>query len=257
MSWLLAPAFFLIALLYAAVGFGGGSSYTALLALAGTDYRLLPALSLVCNIAVTAGGTWRFARAGHIPWRQALPLVAVAVPFAWIGGMITISELWFTGLLGVSLFGAGLIMLLYRPIVPGETLLAVSPPRFARNMGLMAAAAVLGLLSGIVGIGGGIFLAPLLYLIRWGDSRAIAGTACVFIVSNSIAGLSGQFAKLMDENMAMALLDYWPLLAAVLVGGGIGSWLGARRLPLIWMQRGTALLILVVAIRLIWLTIVR
>ncbi|WOE74956.1 sulfite exporter TauE/SafE family protein [Alterisphingorhabdus coralli] len=253
MPWLLAPAFLLIALLYAAVGFGGGSSYTALLALAGTDYRILPALSLICNIAVTTGGCWRFARAGHIPWRRAFPLVVIALPFAWIGGLLAIPQLWFIGLLGASLGVAGGLMLLYRPPLSVELEQGAGA---LQGYGLFAASACLGLLAGIVGIGGGIFLAPLLYLTHWGDSRSIAGTASLFIVGNSIAGLSGHYARLAGDAEAIAaLISYWPLLPAVLIGGAIGSWLGAKKLPLIWMQRGTGLLILMVALRLIWLTI--
>ncbi|MEO1045984.1 MAG: sulfite exporter TauE/SafE family protein [Pseudomonadota bacterium] len=253
MPLLLAPAFFLIALLYAAVGFGGGSSYTALLALAGTDYRILPVLSLICNIAVTSGGCWRFARAGHIPWRRAWPLVGIALPCAWVGGLLSVSQPQFTALLGLSLLVAGGIMLFYQPPL---AVAEAAPEHKAPPIMLLPMAGFLGLLAGIVGIGGGIFLAPLLYLARWGDSRAIAGTASLFIVGNSFTGLSGQFARLADDGTAIAaLIGYWPLLPAVLVGGGIGSWLGAKKLPLIWMQRGTAVLILMVAIRLIWLTV--
>lgn len=258
MPLLLAPAFFFIALLYAAVGFGGGSSYAALLALMGTDYRILPALSLICNIVVTAGGCWRFARAGHIPWRRALPLVAAALPCAWAGGLLSIGQAAFTGLLGTALAVAGGVMLLYRPLQQASGCEAPDDVNItgANTVTLIIAAGLLGLLAGVVGIGGGIFLAPLLYFTQWGDGRAIAGTASLFIVSNSIAGLSGQFAKLSQAGEAMAMLAYWPLLPAVLIGGFIGSWLGARQLPLLWMQRGTGMLILAVAVRLIWLTVV-
>lgn len=104
--WLI-PAFLGTALLYASVGFGGGSTYNALLALAGVDYRVLPAIALTCNIIVVIGGTWRFHRAGLLPWRRALPLVLVSAPFAGLGGLTPITETAFLALLASSLFVAG------------------------------------------------------------------------------------------------------------------------------------------------------
>ena len=151
--------FFTTALLYASVGFGGGSTYSALLALAGFDFRLLPILSLACNLVVVSGATIRFARAGTIPWRRALALSLIAAPLAFLGGLTPIREEHFLMLLGGSLVLTGLALLLPRaPEAEGI------PSRLGRFMPLIAAP--LGYFAGLVGIGGGIFLAPPLPLER-------------------------------------------------------------------------------------------
>ena len=107
----LALLFGLTAALYAAVGFGGGSTYNALLALWGVDYRILPAIALICNIIVVTGGSIRFARAGLVPWRRLWPILLLSAPLAWAGGRMPISEALFTGMLGLSLLAAGLLLL--------------------------------------------------------------------------------------------------------------------------------------------------
>lgn len=241
------PLVFLFALtaaLYASVGFGGGSTYNALLALWGVDYRLLPAIALVCNIIVVTGGTLRFASAGAVPWRRAAPIALVAAPFAWAGGLTPTSEKAFLGLLGGSLTVAGVLLLL--PARRGDG----SPrPGPAWREPLIGAA--IGYLSGLVGIGGGIFLSPVLHLTRWGGARPIAATASLFILVNSIAGLVGQLMKLGPAAPAAAS-DWWPLALAVLVGGQIGSWAGLKLLPESVVRRLTGVLILYVALRLVW-----
>ncbi|MBV9930453.1 MAG: sulfite exporter TauE/SafE family protein [Alphaproteobacteria bacterium] len=240
---ILAPFFFVTALLYGAVGFGGGSTYSALLVLAGSDYRAVPVVSLACNILVVAMGSWRFARSGHVDWGRIWPLLALSVPLAWLGGRLVVAEALFVGLLAVSLFCAALLML-WPPRWQRE-----GPPRFASSWAYAMAGGGLGFLAGLVGIGGGIFLAPLLYLLRWGTPRAIAGTSAVFILANSIAGLAGQLAK--DRAAAGAFLAaHWPLFPAVLAGGLIGATLGSRRLDPKYVRILTALLILYIAVRL-------
>lgn len=240
---LLALSFFVIALLYAAAGFGGGSTYTALLVLADTDYRAVPILSLMCNILVVTVGTWQFASQGHLDWRRSWPLFLLSVPAAWLGGRLQIGETWFVGLLAAALFSAGLLML-WQPHWQRE---AVTPRR-ARWVDPVAGG-VLGFLAGVVGIGGGIFLAPLLYLLRWGAPRAIAATCAAFILVNSIAGLAGQASKGLGAASAV-MADHAALFPAVLVGGFIGSGLGAKRIDPKWVRVLTALLILYVAVRL-------
>ena len=107
----LAALFFVTALLYAAVGFGGGSTYNALLVLSGADYRTIPIIALGCNILVVSVGSWRFARSGHVDWRRIWPLFVFSIPMAWVGGRLVVAELAFVGLLAASLFAAGLLML--------------------------------------------------------------------------------------------------------------------------------------------------
>lgn len=241
---LLALGFLVTALLYASVGFGGGSTYSALLALSGLDYRLLPLISLACNIVVVTGGSIRFARAGLTPWKKALVIIALGAPMSFLGGLTPIKEATFLALLGASLVLTSLTMLI--PVRENES---GAPTRFARWMPL--AAAPLGYFAGLVGIGGGIFLAPLLHLARWDTPRAIAATASLFILVNSLFGLAGQMLKNDPGLFGTALSAALPLLIAVVIGGQIGSLLAARLLPPQWIRWLTALLVLVVGVRLL------
>lgn len=254
MVWLI-PAFFLTALLYAMVGFGGGSTYSALLILGGTDYQLLPAISLSCNIIVVAGGVWHFGRDGALPWVRFWPFVVLSVPMAWIGGSLRISETVFVGLLGMVLLVSGLAML-WQSLRPGPQ--AAQVAQVARGWGAggrlfaWSAGALIGLLSGIVGIGGGIFLAPLLHLTAWGSARSIAAASSLFILLNSVAGLGGQLFKL--ENIARLgeLTTYAWLVVAVLLGGQIGSRVGANNLPGQKIRMLTGILVVAVGLRLLF-----
>lgn len=241
---LLALAFLVTALLYASVGFGGGSTYSALLALSGLDYRLLPLVSLACNIVVVTGGSLRFARAGVTPWKQALVIVCLGAPASFVGGLTPIKEATFLTLLGASLVLTALTML-----IPVRDSVNGSATRFARWMPL--AAAPLGYFAGLVGIGGGIFLAPLLHLARWHQARGIAATASLFILVNSLFGLAGQLLKHEPDLFGAAIYAALPLLIAVVIGGQVGSLMAARLLPPKWIRWLTALLVLVVGVRLL------
>jgi uncharacterized membrane protein YfcA len=241
---LLALAFLVTALLYASVGFGGGSTYSALLALSGLDYRLLPLVSLACNIVVVTGGSIRFARAGLTPWKKALVIVALGAPASFLGGLTPIKETTFLTLLGASLVLTSLFML-----VPVRENAEGAPTRFARWMPL--AAAPLGYFAGLVGIGGGIFLSPLLHLARWHEARGIAATASLFILVNSLFGLAGQMVKNGPDLFGQAIGAALPLLIAVVIGGQVGSLMATRLLPPQWIRWLTALLVLVVGVRLL------
>ncbi|NVD44221.1 sulfite exporter TauE/SafE family protein [Qipengyuania atrilutea] len=247
MIWL-AAAFFLTALLYAAVGFGGGSTYSALLALSGIDYRVLPLISLACNIVVVTGSTIRFARAGVTPWRGAILLTGLAAPAAFLGGLTPINQAAFLLLLGASLVLTGVTLL-----VPFRNREAEDAPEGA-GWGAKAmpfAAVPLGYLAGLVGIGGGIFLAPLLHLVRWRNARSIAATASLFILVNSLFGLAGQLLKGGPERFAAAVSFGLPMLIAVAIGGQIGSLLAVRFLPVSWIRWLTAALTIWVGGRLL------
>lgn len=237
-------AFFVTALLYAAVGFGGGSTYAALLALSGMDYRLLPVLALACNIVVVAGSSIRFAKAGVTPWRGALLLTGLAAPAALIGGLTPISQDAFLTLLGISLLLTGATMLL-----PVSQQSGTEPGRLARLVPF--AAAPLGYLAGLVGIGGGIFLAPLLHLTRWNNARAIAATASFFILVNSVFGLAGQLLKNGTGLLGGAIYGGLALLIAVAVGGQIGSLMALKYLPQRIIRWLTAALVIWVGARLL------
>lgn len=247
MIWL-ALMFALTALLYASVGFAGGSTYTALLVLQGTDVSLVPVLSLVCNIAVSAGSVWHFARKGLYRDTGIGPILLASAPAAFLGGLTPVSEPVLIGLLGSLLLLAG-FKLGHEALVQSRDAIV---PAARRPLPLaLSFGAGVGYLSGIVGIGGGIFLAPLLHFVRWASARQIAAIASAYIAINSIAALAGKALVLnatLDWNEAGS---HWPLLAAVVAGGFIG-----RRLASSWLNERlikglTAALILFVAGRLL------
>ena len=235
--------FFLIALVYSMVGFAGGSSYLAFLILAGLSYKQVPPIALCCNLIVSASAFWHFYRAGHFDLKKTLPFIVFSVPLAFLGGRATLSKELFCLLLGFSLFVAGLRLLL--PDQRFDQTRAVS----RRILWLVGAplGAGLGFLSGLVGIGGGIFLSPLLLLMRWMNPRQAAASASFFILVNSLSGLFGQAQKatiIMPGSIIFLGL-------AVLAGGQLGARLGSYRLPRLGLQRITAVLILYVSINLL------
>lgn len=246
---LLAPLFAITAFLYALVGFGGGSTYSALLVLAETDYRLLPTIALTCNIVVVIGGTLRFYQKQQISLRRVIPFILTSIPAALIGGRLPISETIFISLLAAALFLSGIRLLAFQPSAPSSNDLETSGPTFNQALGIGGA---IGFISGLVGIGGGIFLAPILYLTRWGTAPQIAGACSLFILVNSVSGLIGQVSKLADLSLLEMALPYWPLIIAVFVGGQIGSRIASSKLEPDWMRWLTAILILFVSVRLIW-----
>lgn len=241
----LPPLFFLTALVYATAGFAGGSTYLALLALFAFPYEAMPKVALLCNLVVAGGGFWVFWRAGYFSPKQVLPFVLTSIPMAYLGGRIPLGKTLFLWLLALSLLAAGLRMLLSERSFAGQR-----EPSWARAWALgLPIGAALGLLSGLVGIGGGIFLAPVLYFLGWSHSREAAAAAAFFILANSVSGLFGQLAKsgpALDWGLAL------PLMAAVLLGGQIGSRIGAGKISKLTLQRVTAALILSVSGRLLW-----
>lgn len=240
---LLGPLFAIVALVYASVGFGGGSTYSALLALTGIDYKLIPVIALLCNIIVVSGGCARYFRAGLIDWRQVLPLILVSAPMAFLGGLVPLKQSYFYLILGIALLLSS--SALVYPI--DRTPKAHLPIPF-----ITAISAIVGFTAGLSGIGGGIFMSPVLHVIRWAETRRIAAFASLYILINSITGISGQLIKNGGSSIGDPMVTYWPLMLAVLVGGQLGSYLGLKLLSPLWIRRLTALLVSYVAIRLIW-----
>lgn len=240
----LALLFAFTACLYASVGFGGGSTYTALLVASGADFALIPIVALSCNIVVVSGNTLRYSSAGLIPWSKLWPILLLSVPMAWLGGRLNIPETLFIGLLAFALLFAGVRLLLKKNHEDAQNFKSIS---WIQSGGIGAA---IGFYSGLVGIGGGIFLAPLLYAFNWGSAKTIAAACSVFILFNSLSGFLGQLLKLSDINKMTEAMTYWPVIPAVLIGGFIGNAIGLNRLSQQWVQRLTGLLILVVALRL-------
>ncbi|MDT8446865.1 MAG: TSUP family transporter [bacterium] len=237
--------FFLIALAYSSVGMGGGSSYTALMAILGYGYLEIPALTLALNLIVTSMGATNFIRQGHLRARLILPVLALSIPFAYGGGAVPLPEEWFYWLLLVSL--AVLLVLLLRQ---GGQEPKPAPVGLKLPMQL-ALGALLGWLAGALGNGGGVYLVPAILLLGLGHAKEAAAAGAVFIWVNSVTALTARLT-----HQPVDLLPYWPLALSVLVGGFIGSYWGAGKLPKVWMQRLMALIlgtaVLFLARKLVW-----
>ncbi|MRG45863.1 TSUP family transporter [Chitinophaga sp. SYP-B3965] len=227
--------FFFIALVYSSAGFGGGSSYLALMALWGVGFQLMKSTALLCNVVVVMGGVYHFWKNGHLPMKKALQLSLVSVPLAFIGSYLPMKQATFFLVLGIALTLAALLMC-FRLIFQKTYTIREQPRGLYGIIG-----GAIGFLSGMTGIGGGIYLAPVLRLGQYDTAKNIAGLSSFFILVNSISGLLGQAAK-------GAILVDWPftlpLIIAVIAGGQIGARLSAAALKPRWVEAATALLIL-------------
>ena len=236
--------FFCIAILYASVGFGGGSSYLAILALTGIAYTQIPSIALLCNVVVVSGNVFFYQQQKLYNWKKVIPLVAFSIPMAFIGGYLKINQTLFFILLAINLLTAAIFMWASNKMSnPKNETLKLSLSKNARYGG------IIGFISGMVGIGGGIFLAPILHLTHWDHPKKIAATASFFILVNSIAGLMGHYVNpnfSIDWNLTAALL------ITVLIGGQIGNRLGASILNPIKLKKATAILIAFVGVRILW-----
>lgn len=241
--------FFFIALLYASAGFGGGSSYLAVLALYGIPMVIMRPTALLCNLVVVTGGAWIFWKNGWLNGRNTWPFVASGVPMAFAGGYWPVREKTFLLLLGVSLLLSGALLLgqSFRTTRPPAATAGGRPMAQARALPFLLGGSI-GWLSGLVGIGGGIFLSPVLNLLRWDTPKHIAAAASVFILVNSLAGLAGQIGGGYSVDWVFAL----PLLAAVLLGGQVGSRWSALRSSQGAVRAATAALTLYAGANLLW-----
>lgn len=215
---LLATAIGIVAFLYSSVGHAGASGYTAVLTLFGFLAPTIKPTSLVLNILVASIGTYQFCRAGHFSWKLFWPFAALSIPASFLGGVLQIPAAIIHPLIGtVLLFSA--VRLFLNPSDPAE----VTPPGRLTAFGVGAG---IGLLSGLTGTGGGVFLTPLVLLCRWAKARNAAAVSVVFILVNSIAGLVGH----VSQGRPVPLFAWWLAVAAV-VGGTLGSHLGSRQFP--------------------------
>jgi uncharacterized membrane protein YfcA len=217
---LLASGMLVAAFLYASVGHGGASAYIAAMAIAGIAPAEMRPIALQLNVLVSALATFKFYRAGHFRWSLFWPFAAVSIPAAYLGGAITLPGSAYKVLVGVVLLYAG--WQLWWSARAGQELRAVRPLPVPVGM---ATGAVLGILSGLTGVGGGIFLSPILLLFGWAGTKQTSAVAAPFILVNSLAALAAGFVR----NPALPPDYAWWLMAAVLVGGWAGAEYGSRR----------------------------
>jgi uncharacterized membrane protein YfcA len=240
--YILSFLFFLTAILYSSVGFGGGSTYLALLLIWGVPYQVFPIIALSCNIIVVSGNCFNYIKAGNINIKLLSPFLVSSVPLAFIGGSLQLDKSFFEILLFIVLTLAGLSLLLKFISFDESKEVNNNIPRIASFL----IGGTIGFVSGVVGIGGGIFLSPVLLLIKAGKTRHIATTASLFILINSISGLIGQSTKGFIHN---EIYNYWPLFLLVLIGGQLGNFLNIKILPTRVMVFLTSGLVIFVSVR--------
>ncbi|MDA7637285.1 sulfite exporter TauE/SafE family protein [Candidatus Pelagibacter sp.] len=234
--------FFITAIFYSSVGFGGGSTYLALMLIWDIPYYIFPILALICNIIVVSGNSINYVRSGNLNLKLLTPYLIGSIPFAFFGASMTVTKELFEILLFVILIIAGIFLLIESKSFNDDQIKINSIPKIIS----LLIGSIIGFTSGIIGIGGGIFLSPILFLMKAGYPKQIATTASLFILINSIFGVAGQLTKdvVFDE-----FLNFWPLFIAVLIGGQIGNFLNIKFLSGKTLAIITSLLVIFVAMR--------
>jgi uncharacterized protein len=237
--WLLSLAIFVVAILYSCVGHAGASGYIAVMTLAGLSTQVIKPTALALNILVASIAAYQFIRSGHFSWRLFWPVAVTSIPFAFLGGYINLPAYYFKFLLGAVLIYSAWRLVLKEST---STKAIVAPSLLAS----LVTGALIGLLSGLTGTGGGIFLTPLILLLGWALPKTAAGVSALFILGNSMAGLAGNWTS--TQFLPPTLL--WFLLSAG-AGGFIGSQLGSQRLPVLAIKRCLALVLLIAGVKLL------
>jgi len=234
--------FFITAILYSSIGFGGGSTYLALMLIWDIPFHIFPIIALICNIIVVSGNSINFLRTKNINLNLLTPYLIGSVPFAFFGASVSVDKDLFEILLFLILLIAGIFLLLEsKSSIKDQIRIRKIPKVLSIIIG-----STIGFISGLVGIGGGIFLSPILFLLKAGYPKHITSTASLFILINSIFGVAGQLTK----NIVLhEFLNYWPLFVAVLIGGQIGSFLNIKFLSHKVLALITSFLVIFVAIR--------
>tara|TARA_B100001750_G_C15387097_1_gene535501 strand:+ start:285 stop:1031 length:747 start_codon:yes stop_codon:yes gene_type:complete len=239
---ILSILFFITAILYSSVGFGGGSTYLALLLIWDIPYYIFPVIALFCNIIVVTGNSINYVRAGNHNFKLLIPFLIGSIPLAFIGGTLIIKKEIFEILLFLVLSIAGLLLLINNKSYEDKNIIIKKLHLFVSIL----IGSILGLISGIIGIGGGIFLSPILFLLKADKPKNIVTTASLFILINSISGVFGQLTK---ENILNEIIIYWPLFLTVLIGGLFGNYLNLKIFSSRILALITSLLVIFVAIR--------
>ena len=239
---ILSILFFVTAILYSSVGFGGGSTYLAILLIWDVPYYIFPVLALFCNIIVVTGNSINYIKAGNHNFKLLLPFLIGSIPFAFIGGTLIIEKQTFEILLFLILSIAGFLLLINNKAYEEKKIQIKKLNYFIA----IFVGSLLGLISGLIGIGGGIFLSPILFLLKADKPKNIVTTASLFILINSISGIFGQLTK---ENMINELTSYFPLFLAVLIGGLIGNFLNLKIFSSRTLALITSILVILVAFR--------
>ena len=240
--FILSIFFFITAILSSSVGFGGGSTYLALLLIWDIPYYIFPVIALICNIIVVTGNSINYVKAGNHNFKLLIPFLIGSIPLSYIGGTLMIKKEIFEILLFLVLSIAGFLLLINNKSYEEKVFIL-------RKLNFFIAliiGSVLGLISGIVGIGGGIFLSPILYLFRAANPKHITTTVSLFILINSIFGIIGQLTK---NQVFFEFKDYLILLLVVLIGGQIGNFVNLKLFSTKILALVTSILVIIVAFR--------
>ena len=238
---LLAGLFFAAAFLYGSVGLGGGSTYAALLAVFGAGHRAIPPVTLTLNLVVTVVGAFHYIRAGHADFKLIIPVVAASMPMAFLGGYIEVEAALFYPLLA-----AVLALVAARIFLWSHVQMSVKWNRSLRWPALIGLGATIGFVSGMVGIGGGIFLVPLILILGLGDAKAAAATGAMFVFLNSASGLVGHLQHYVPEWSTIV-----PMAVATAAGGFLGAWLGANRFSRRRVQKMLGVVVIIAVVLLL------
>ena len=239
---ILSILFFVTAILYASVGFGGGPTYLALLLIWGVPYHIFPVIALICNIFVVSGNSFNYIKAGNLNLKLLIPYLIGSIPLAFIGGSLEIDKNLLEIFLFIVLAIAGTLLLInFKSYDDNKSSYRDIPILISILIG-----GILGFISGVVGIGGGIFLSPILFLIKAARPKHIVTAASLFILINSISGVIGQLTKNIVLN---DISNYWYLFLIVIIGGHIGNFLNLKIFPTRLLALVTSALVLFVAVR--------
>jgi uncharacterized protein len=239
---ILSILFLITAILYSSVGFGGGSTYLALLLIWDIPYYIFPVIALICNIIVVTGNSINYVRAGNHNFKLLIPFLIGSIPLAFLGGTLIVNKEIFEILLFLVLSIAGILLLINNRSYDKKDI-TIKKINFFISVLI---GSILGLVSGIIGIGGGIFLSPILFLLKADTPKNITTTASLFILINSISGILGQITK---ENIFYEITSYWPLFFTVFIGGLLGNYLNLKIFSNRVLAFTTSLLVIFVASR--------
>ena len=239
---ILSILFFVTAILYASVGFGGGSTYLALMLIWDIPFYIFPVIALICNIFVVSGNSFNYIKAGNLNLKLLIPYLIGSIPLAFFGGSLEIDKNLFEIFLFIVLTLAGTLLLInFKSYDDNESTYRNIPIFISILIGV-----ILGFISGVVGVGGGIFLSPILFLIKAAKPKHIVTAASLFILINSISGVIGQLTK----NVVLSdISNYWYLFLIVIIGGHIGNFVSLKVFPTRLLALVTSGLVLFVAIR--------
>jgi len=239
---ILSILFFITAILYSSVGFGGGSTYLALMLIWEIPYYIFPIIALFCNIIVVSGNSINYIRSDNFKLKLLIPYLAGSIPFAFFGASISIEKDLFEMILFFILTTAGVFLFIESKSFNNDNL----EIKKISNLLSILIGSIIGFFSGLVGIGGGIFLSPILFLMKAGYPKQIAATASLFILINSIFGVAGQLTK---DIVLNEFLNFWPFFLTVFIGGQIGNYLNIKVISNKTLALMTSLLVVFVAAR--------